>query len=386
MADGIITSIVTQMGFSSIEPLLGLLIAAGLIIGAIVVIVTIRPLLDNFPYAYPNARVRARMGKILTEKQLTEIIESNDLTEVTNYLRGFPEYAKYIDQYPLEKALDTHLADNYETLTQIVPNDIKPVFKVLLQKWDVRNVKSIIAAKEAGLSREETVNLVVPFGELKDSLDKLLDAKNVTEIINALEGTEYSHVLDDALPAYQKTGMVLPLEASLDKHFLEKLLTAAANPSDEGTSALHSYIGTQVDATNLSIILRAKAEGLKYDDIQPYVVSDGYQIREWKLKDLMEAENVGNVVSSLEGTEYAQILSDALPEYTKTGSVAPLEAALDEKVRQTAKALSVRIPFGIGPIVGFLSKKEKEIRNLKVITRAKREIGFPNSKIKELLV
>lgn len=385
MADGI-ASIVTQMGFPSIDPLLGLLALVGLIVGAIVIVVIIRPLLDIFPYAYPNARVRARTGKILTEKQLTEIIESNDLTEVTNYLRGFPEYAKYIEKYPLEKALDTHLADNYETLTQIVPKEIKPIFKVLLQKWDIRNIKSIIAAKEAGLSTEETTNLIVPFGELKDLLDKLLDAKSITEIINGLEGTVYAHVLDDALPAYQKTGMVLPLEASLDKYFLENLLTAASNPSDESTRALHSYIGTQVDVANLSIILRAKAEGLKYDDIQPYIVSDGYQIREWKLKDLMEAETVGNVVSSLDGTEYATILNDALPEYTKTGSVAPLEAALDEKVRQNAKTLSVKIPFGIGPIVGFLSKKEKETRNLKVITRAKREIGFPNSRIKELLV
>lgn len=385
MADGII-SIVAQMGFPSIDPLLGLLALVGLIVGAIVIVVVIRPLLDIFPYAYPNARVRARTGKILTEKQLTEIIESNDLTEVTNYLRGLPDYAKYIDQYPLEKALDTHLADNYETLTKIVPKEIKPIFSVLLQKWDIRNIKSIIAAKEADLSRDETVNLIVPFGELKDSLDKLLDAKSITEIINGLEGTAYAHVLDEALPAYQKTGMVLPLEASLDKFFLENLLTATSNPSDESTRALHSYIGTQIDAANLGIILRAKAEGLKYDDIQPYIVSDGYQIREWKLKDLMESESVGNVVSSLDGTEYAQILTDALPEYTKTGSVAPLEAALDEKVRQTAKALSVKIPFGIGPIVGFLSKKEKEIRNLKVITRAKREVGFSNSKIKELLV
>ena len=380
-----IALIATQMGIPSVD-LLGLLALVGLIVGAIIIVVIIRPLLDIFPYAYPNARVRARTGKILTEKQLTEIIESNDLTEVTNYLRGLPDYAKYIDQYPLEKALDTHLADNYETLTQIVPKEIKPIFSVLLQKWDIRNIKSIIAAKEADLSREETVNLVVPFGELKDSLDKLLDAKNITEIINGLEGTAYAHVLDEALPAYQKTGMVLPLEASLDKFFLENLLTAVSNPSDESTRALHSYMGTQIDAVNLSIILRAKAEGLKYDDIQPYIVSDGYQIREWKLKDLMESEGVGNVVSSLDGTEYAQILNDALPEYTKTGSVAPLEAALDEKVRQTAKGLSVKIPFGIGPIVGFLSKKEKEIRNLKVITRAKREAGFSNSKIKELLV
>ncbi len=384
MADSI-TSIVTSLGFPSIETFLGIVIIAGAIIGAIAVIAVLRPVLDYFPYAYPNARVRARRGRILDDKQLSEIVEADDIDEVTNYLRGLPEYAKYIDQYPLEKALDAQLAETYDMLAGMAPGSTRPVFKVLLQRWDVRNIKSIIAAKEAGLSREETETLIVPFGELKDSLDKLIDTKNVTEIINGLEGTEYARVLDDALPSYEKTGMILPLEAALDKYFLENLLVAAASPEGESGRVLHSFIGTQVDITSLSIILRAKAEGLTYDDLQPYIVTNGYQLREWKLKDLMDAEDVNSVINSLEGTDYSQI-AEVLPEYTKTGSVAPFEAALDEQIRQTAKDISLKIPFGIGPMIGFLNKKEKEVRNLKVITRAKREIGFPNSKIKEMLV
>lgn len=385
MADGI-TSIVLSMGFPSIESFLGLLFVVGAIIGLIAVIATIRPVLDNFPYAYPNARVRARMGRLLTEKQLTEIIETDNLEEVKNYLRGLPDYAKYVDKYPIEKALDTQLADTYDMLARITPASIKPIFKILLQKWDISNIKSIIIAKEAGLSRDETFDLLVPFGELTDSLDKLTDAKSVTEVITGLEGTDYARVLDDSLAAYQNTGMILPLEASLDKYFLENLLVASSNPEEQSTRIINSYIGAQVDASNLSIILRSKAEGLKYDDIQPYIIAKGYQLREWKLKELMEAEDVGSVVSSLEGTEYSQILADVLPEYTQTGSVASLEAALDKQVRKTAHALSKEIPFGLGPIVGFLNRKEKEIKNLKVITRAKREIGFPNSKIKEMLI
>jgi V/A-type H+-transporting ATPase subunit C len=385
MADGI-TSVVTAMGFSSIESFLGLLFVVGAIIGVIAVIATIRPVLDNFPYAYPNARVRARMGRLLSEKQLSEIIEADDLEEVKNYLRGLPEYAKYVDQYPLEKALDAQLAETYDMLAKITPGGIKPIFKVLLQKWDITNIKSIIIAKEAGLSRNETADLLVPFGELNESMDKLLDTKSITDIITGLEGTAYARVLDDALPAYQNTGMILPLEASLDKYFLDNLLTASSNPEEESTRILHSYIGAQVDATNLSIILRSKVEGLKYEDINDYIIPKGYQIREWKLKDLMEAEDVGGVISSLEGTEYAQVLADSLAEYTKTGSVAPLEAALDQQIRKTAKTLSMKIPFGIGPIIGYLNKKDKEIRNLKVIARAKREVGFPNSQIKEMLI
>ena len=378
------TALITSLGLP-LEAFIGIVVIGGIIIGAIAVIAIIRPVLDYFPYAYPNARVRARTGRILDEKQLSEIIEADNLDEVKNYLRGLPEYAKYIDQYPLEKALDTQLAETYSMMAGMAPDNVKKVFKVLLQKWDVMKFKSIIAAKEAGLSREETETLIVPFGELKDSLDKLVDTKSITEIINSLEGTAYASILDDALAAYEKTGMILPLEAALDKYFLENLLVAASNPSDESTRVLHSFIGTQIDTTSLGIILRAKAEGLKYDDIEPYIISNGYQLREWKLKDLMDAEDVNGVVNSLEGTDYSKI-SDALPEYTKTGSVASLEAALDEQVRETAKASALEIPFGIGPLIGFLTKKEKEIRNLKVITRAKREAGFPNSKIKELLV
>ena len=97
MVNGI-TDIVTQLGLPSIESFLGLIFVIGAIIGVIAVIATIRPVLDNFPYAYPNARVRARMGRLLTEKQLSEIIEADNIDEVKNYLRGFPEYAKYVDQ------------------------------------------------------------------------------------------------------------------------------------------------------------------------------------------------------------------------------------------------------------------------------------------------
>ncbi len=380
-----ITSIITTLGFPSLESFLGALFLILAVIGAVVVISTVKPVLDIFPYTYPNARVRARMGRLFTEKQLSEVIEAENLDEVKNYLAGVPEYTNYIDKYPLEKALDTQLAETYNLVARIVPDSIKEVFRVLLRKWDIRNIKSIITAKEAALSREETMDLLVPFGELSEILDRLVDAKNITELITSLEGTDYAPILEDALPAYQKTKMILPLEASLDKYLLDRLLKAVMNPYDENTTILHSYIGTQVDATNIKIILRSKVDGLKFEDIQPYMTLDGYQVREWKLKDLMEAPDVEGVVSGLEGTDYAQTLAEALPEYSKTGSIAPLEVALDNYIMKVVKTLSRKKPFGVGPIIGFLNKKEIEVKNLKVIVRGKRE-GFSASKIRELLI
>ena len=124
----------------------------------------------------------------------------------------------------------------------------------------------------------------------------------------------------------------------------------------------------------------------KYDDISNYILTDGYQLREWKLKDLMDSPDVTNVVSGLEGTKYSEALTDAVPQYNETGSVAVFERALDLYVAEHAKSLSSKKPLGVGPIIGYLSQKEAEIKNLKIIARAKREADFPNSKIMEMLI
>jgi V/A-type H+/Na+-transporting ATPase subunit C len=385
MAEDIAT-LVTGLGFPSIEAFIAAMLLVLAIFGAIVVITTLRPVLGMFPYTYPNARVRARIGRIFNEKQFQEIIEATNIEEVKNYLRGFPDYAKYIDQYPLEKALDTQLAESYDLVARISPENSRDAFKFLLKKWDIQNIKSIIIAKEAGLSTEETLDLIVPYGDLTNKLDTLVDADDINEVLNTLEGTEYAPLLENAIPTYQETGLLLPLEASLDNYLLTKLLRSVTTPEDDNTSYLKNYVGTMVDGANLKIILRAKVDGLHYDDIEPYMISDGYQIREWKLKDLMESEDVAGVVSGLEGTEYASLLAEAMATYNETGSISSFETSLDNHVVETAKKISLKNQFGIGPMIGFLSRKEKEIKNLKIIVRGKREEGYTHAMIKEMLV
>lgn len=381
-----ISTLITGMGLPSNEAFIALVIVVLAIIGLIAYISVIRPVLSMYPYTYPNARVRARKGRLFNDKQYTEIIESQNMEEVKNYLRGLPEYAKYIDEYPLEKALDTQLAETYDLIARIAPDNSKEPFNFLLKKWDTRNIKSIIIAKEAGLGAEETLNLIVPYGDLSDKLNTLVDADNIDEILNSLEGTEYAPLLEDAVPTYKETGILLPIEASLDKYVLENLLRTSATPEDDNTAYVHEYVGNMVDVANIKMILRAKADGLKFEDVEPYMVSDGYQIREWKLKDLMESENVSGVVNGLEGTDYAPLLSESLTDYQETGSIESFEKALDIHVNDIAKRISQKNQFGIGPMIGYLNKKEKEIKNLKIIVRGKREQGLSASVIKEMLV
>lgn len=384
MADEIAT-IISSLGLSN-EAFLAIVLLAFVVIGAIIVIFASRPILDIYPYLQPNARVRARKGRLFDEKQISELVDANNVDDVTNYLRGSPDYAEHLDEYPLEKALDVQLGETYDMVARLAPSSVQSSFKVLAKQSDIDNIKSLLIAKEAGLDKEATEELLIPAGSLYEDISRLSDAETVTDVVAGLDGTEYAPVLEEVIPQYENTGMVLPFESALNKYYLEKLLKSTESPADENTQILYSYIGNQVDVANIKLILRAKADGLDYDAISPYMISNGYQLREWKLKDLMESQDVTGVISSLEGTKYADVLTELLPEYNETGSVAIFEKALDKFLVDSAKSASMKKPIGIGPIIGYLSQKEVEIRNLKVIARAKREADFPVSRLREMLV
>lgn len=104
------------------------------------------------------------------------------------------------------------------------------------------------------------------------------------------------------------------------------------------------------------------------------------------MKDLLESDSVSDIVGRLEGTDYHEVLSESLPEYNEKNSLEVLEKALDNFVYQTAKSLSIQNTLGVGPIISYLTKKENEIKNLKLILRAKRDVNFSVSEIQEMLV
>lgn len=367
------------------DPIIFYLFIGIAVAGTVAMIITFRPVSTMIPYAYPVARVRARIGRLITPRQLDEITELKNIEDMRNYLRGIPDYSKYVERYPIEKAIDVHLAEVYEFVAKIVPEDVKEVFKALLKRWDIENIKSLLIAKDAGLEVEEIVDMLIPVGELFDELEKLVEVENVEEVVYGLEGTEYSDILEDALTAYKEKGILLPFEAALDNYYLRNIIKAIKSVKTKNREILEHYFGSYVDISNIMLVLRAKVDKLKYEDIEPYLLPAGRQISEWKLRDLMEAENIREVIASLRGFDYEPILSDALPKYEKTKSISVFEEALENYLYKMGRKFLTRESLTVAPILAYLILKEKEIKNLKIIARAKRE-GIPESRIKKMLI
>jgi len=227
--------------------------------------------------------------------------------------------------------------------------------------------------------------LLIPLGTIPESkLRELSEAKTIEEIVSGLEGTEYAHILSDELSKYEQTGKLTSLEMSLDKYVLGELWK---NISIDGTEKdlFKEFVGTMIDIENLKMILKGKADGLSSEIISEYITDFGYELAPWKLKELADAESIEGVISSLEGTKYASILTDNLEEFEKAKTTYVFEKALDKYLVELGRRLSLRQPFGVGPIIGLITSKELEVRNLKIIIKGKIE-GLPASQIRELLV
>ncbi|MEG3224738.1 MAG: ATP synthase A1 subunit C [Methanobacteriales archaeon Met13] len=351
----------------------------------IIVLVAVRQFSQFAPFAYPNARVMARKGKLLDRKQIMDIIDAKKMEETYNLVEEIPEYKKYLDKFPFEKALDMQLAETHELIAKISPDKFKEFFEILLSRWDIKNIKNIIVAKEMGVGVEEIKDAIIPFGRLKkDVLDRLIDSENIEEISEVLKGTEYYELIENTIPLYQEKKIILTLEASFDKYYYDRWLETVSNISNEDVEVLNSLVSTQIDIINLKIILRSRVDGLEFKDIEDYIIAGGRQLSPWKLKDLLGAEKIGDILSMLEGTDYVDVLRDNIPEYEKTSSISTLEFALERYSMELGGMLYKRRPSTIGPIVDFLNKKETEINNLKVILRAKQE-GLPPKMIRKML-
>ncbi|HOP09535.1 MAG TPA: V-type ATPase subunit, partial [Candidatus Methanofastidiosa archaeon] len=99
------------------------------------------------PFAYPNARIMAKQGKIISNGTFGELAESRSLEEIVNMLKE-TEYVDYLNKFvgegykvtDIERALNNHLAAVYDEVYHITPDSVNPIFEVLLKRWDIENI------------------------------------------------------------------------------------------------------------------------------------------------------------------------------------------------------------------------------------------------------
>ena len=364
----------------------------------------------TMPYVYSGAKVGAWEARLLQESRMLEfadapkvssILAGLDDTTYRTYLADIPR-GEDVDIVAVERALSWHLCDSYRELLEAVPEQDKSIVTKLLRRVDLYNLKTVVSAIHNNVPKEKRLGEMLSSPTMsQERLEVLASAENLEALLEFLKGTEYFDAFSGALKKYEDAGLPALLSA-LDKAYYSSLwgeiIDKKGRPSFREIlrkikemnkkiqrPILKKIVGYEIDAVNVKTILRLKREGAALEEITYSLILPSYELSEKTLTWMAEAKSVQEAVTGISHTTYGPILAKALPEFEATGSLLPLEKALDEGWLKTCKWMSAMKFFSLAPVLMDIGLKESEVKNLRAIIRLKADKVEPE-RIKETIV
>lgn len=338
---------------------------------------------------YANARMKAMKQMLLSQRETEAIVEASGVEEVYALLERTQYRQDLVSSALREKTLADQIelacAKNFSRtlrkILRVAPKKLSEKIAQMFEKYEINNIKTVLLSKHLGEPKEKISHMLVETGILNGAATaKMLDAKGVKDVSQALAGTIYGAILEKNMRKYEKDRDPTALLAALDQHYYSNLPKIAKNPYGDEKIIL-KMLKAQADAKNVSNVLRGKKEGLKEDMIIETLVSGGSIPKE----KLVQAVNAKSIEDAARAFEKSYRLGRALEAYRKNGSLIPIEIEVEKAVATKGLSLLRTSVLSIGAIAGFLFLKEEEAANIRKAVRAK-EYSLPAEKIREMIV
>ncbi len=123
-------------------------------------------------YEYANARIRGMKSRLLPSSAFETLINRPDLASIIAELEKTAyreELEKAGLQYKgilqVEAALRNNLANQFRKIQKLFQREENDVhLKLILHRWDVQNIKTILRGKHTQALPEEILSCVIPAG------------------------------------------------------------------------------------------------------------------------------------------------------------------------------------------------------------------------------
>ncbi len=219
--------------------------------------------------------------KALTPELISELADAKDTEAVISILKetSFNNAFKIESYEPviLELMLDKYVYESLRSATLKVDVDVASCVSVFVGRYaDIMNLKILIRSRKIGYSSDMIENFLLGKGrELAEwKLHEMALATNIQEIISETEGTAYAQPLREAVPEYEKTESIYPLEIALDRHLLSTVSALSVEHGLTGGTPIRFVIGKEYEIRNINAIIKGISEGLSSEKIKPLLIAE----------------------------------------------------------------------------------------------------------------
>lgn len=347
-----------------------------------------------------NTRLRAMRARFLSRRDYERILALPDLPGIVSALREGP-YGRSIDAVGagtpevarIEEALRRNFSETLSRLLAVSSGDCEEAVRLVLGRWELQAVKTVLRGKAAGASPGEILSAIVPTG-LHDeaALEEMCRQPSLRALAELLVTWRepWGAPLLRAMNEYRGPGDLHLLESALDRSWLrqaqDRLLSIRpARPGPDGEDALALFVSLSVDTTNLMTALKAVEEGIVMEDRGRNFLPGGRVFDRNAFDRILASPTVAEAVEEASVSIFRRPL-EALPS---PSAGIPFLAVVERQVERVPlrafRALFRVDPLGFGALLSYLLDKLREVRNLRTIVRA-RFVDLPEADLDRLLI
>mgnify|MGYP001090608580 CR=1 FL=1 len=307
--------------------------------------------MDRQDYIYASARIRVFEKKLLKKEQVMRLVQAADDQEFLRFLQE-SDYGK--DLQVVERQEDFHAA--------------------LDQHWN-RILKEVLEmAKDTGLVElirlryvYHNYKVLIKEHILQQDLSRLyLDVPDMDprELKNDLEIGETGLVPDflyTVLKDYEENKDVQRIDLLLDRMYFEEMLEQAETLEEP---LFKDFVLSRIDFANIKALMRLKAQGVDYQLLDD-IYLPGARLDKETFRSLYN-EEPQQVVDRLSKQIPGSVMEKAKRSFEANHSLTQLDKLFDDALMDNLRDRS-RVTFGPEVLLAYLSAKEKEIANLRMI-------------------
>lgn len=261
-------------------------------------------------------KVHAMQAKLLTDKDFETITSLQSVSDIVSYLREKPAYSDYLSvlnedmvhRGNIEKLLIQSFYGDFSRLYKFAGLHQKQFLKLYLKhhEADLINycLRIVFNHYEVPFDLDYKKEFFDRFTQL--SIDRLITSKNIEELVDNLQGSEYYAPLRMLRDAQSAT--LFDYDLALDLHVFSTVWKKRKRVLKDKELEIYTRdCGTNIDLLNMQWIYRAKKYyNMEVPDIYSLIIPIHYRIKSDMLKEMVEAPSLAEFINVAKRTPYGR--------------------------------------------------------------------------------
>ncbi|MDD5502103.1 MAG: ATP synthase A1 subunit C [Candidatus Thermoplasmatota archaeon] len=339
-------------------------------------------------YAYACARVKAKRAMLIPKEAYPRLL-AMDVSGIMRFI-GESQYSqetqelgiKYTGAETIELVLGKNLAKAHHGVLGFCKGELKELVSAYMRWWDVRNIKTVLRGKRYNAIPEDILKAIVPAGEYDEKYwaGIVRGSSTIEDVIENLKGTEYYGAL---VKTREKLGGDLSrYENGLEMEYYRRILDSI-KPATNAKRTFIDFMRDEIDLVNFRTLFMTKFDGVEPKKIIGMLIPGGKMGKE-DLHALANTDGFGQFMELLRNTAAYPAIKDEISQVESAGLNGVIRA-LEKAHAAAVERMSRLHPLSVLPVMNYITRKEAEIENLRIIVRGKAS-GLDTERIRELIM